>query len=434
MAFIVYLALRKKYVKVFFAFSFLINSVFCPLFGQKPLLDSVYHENIKTVLLHRGEDKLAYPVLSLHDNDRLHFSFDELGDDIKNYYYAFIHCDANWVPTNVSESDYMDGTSFNQITDYLFSFNTFHEFIHYELSFPNQDIRFRKPGNYVLKIYEDYNPDQVVLTQRFFVVSPKVEISTEVKVPNMGRLGEKGQKVNFRVKYNTSDILNPYENISVMVMQNGRWDNAIRHMDPLHVRHGELIYEYEERNIFMGGNEFRRFNIKSTRYQTEYIERIEYKKPYFHVYLYPDELKIYDEYFYEEDINGKYFIDVQEGRDSETDADYIRVHFSLNMDAPMVYGDIYLLGALTNWNYSPVGRMEYNFEKKAYEKTLLLKQGFYNYQYVFLPDGKEEAEIGITEGNHYQTENDYRVFIYYRAPNSRYDKLIGYTLFNSEGR
>ena len=38
------------------------------------------------------------------------------------------------------------------------------------------------------------------------------------------------------------------------------------------------------------------------------------------------------------------------------------------------------------------------------------------------------------EGTHFQTENEYEVFIYYRDMGSRYDELIGYTVVNPNKR
>jgi hypothetical protein len=77
--------------------------------------------------------------------------------------------------------------------------------------------------------------------------------------------------------------------------------------------------------------------------------------------------------------------------------------------------------------------MEFNMEKGAYEKTLLLKQGFYDYSYVTVPVKREGELVSFenTEGNYTSTENVYLVLVYYRPFGGRSDELIAFTTLNS---
>lgn len=403
----------------------------CQYNSNNMLLDTIYNENIKTVLLHQKDDRLSEPIIYLHLGNQLTLSFDELSEEIKNYNYDFIHCDANWNPTDISSAEYIKGFTVNQINNYQYSFNTFRQYIHYEVDFPNDDIQLALSGNYVIKVYEEFNEDSIILTKKFHILDNKVNIEAEVKRPIISEHFDKGQQVSFKVTTNGYLINDPYSELLITIQQNNRVDNMITGVKPLFITSNEFNYDYHDQNIFQGGIEFRYFNIKSMRYFSEYIYNIEYIKPYYHVALVPGKAKTFDEYFYNDDINGKYYIDIQEGIDSDLDADYVYVDFTLSFDAPMIDGEIYIVGSLTNWELSSQSKMEYSFEKKAYTKTLLLKQGYYNYQYIYKMKGHEKGDLSLVEGSHHQAENDYQIFIYHNKPGGRYSELIGYSKINS---
>ncbi|HHU35332.1 MAG TPA: DUF5103 domain-containing protein, partial [Bacteroidetes bacterium] len=74
--------------------------------------------------------------------------------------------------------------------------------------------------------------------------------------------------------------------------------------------------------------------------------------------------------------------------------------------------------------------MEYDESREEYTKSLLLKQGWYNFQYV-LVDAQGKTDELMFEGSHYETENDYLIIVYYRNPRERYDRIIGYQSIKS---
>jgi hypothetical protein len=197
------------------------------------------------------------------------------------------------------------------------------------------------------------------------------------------------------------------------------------------IRDGIIEYTDHEKNILPGGNEYRQFEIKNLKYQSEYVKNIQYINPYYHVELVPGEPRQKHVYFFNEDLNGRYSIDIGGSGKKNTDADYVFVHFSFLQDAPINDGNVYVFGALTNWSVSQPCMMEYNGERKAYEATLLLKQGFYNYEYVFVSDKSKVIDPFAFEGSHFEAENDYVIYVYYSPANSRYDRLVGYQIVNS---
>jgi hypothetical protein len=281
-----------------------------------------------------------------------------------------------------------------------------------------------------LLIYENGNKEELVLTRRFFVVESKSEVKASIKRATQIDLMKSHQEIDFTLR-NAFSCNDPYQDIKVIISQNYRWDNVVTDLKPLFVKDNELIYNYEEGNIFPGSSEFRWFDAKSVRYQSERVQSIAYKKPNYYFNLIPDEKRTFKVYFQWQDLNGKFLVKNSMGINSDIESDYIYVHFSLPYDAPMVDGNIFIFGALSDWQCNKRNMLIYNYDKKEYELDLLVKQGFYDYQYAYLKNNTSEADLGFIEGNHYETENDYLIFVYWHDISSRYDKLVGFKTINS---
>ena len=374
---------------------------------------------------------MSDPIIELNSEEKLQLSFDELGDQMQTYFYTIIHCNADWESSDLTNYDYIQGFADVQVKNYYFSFNTTYSYVHYVVDFPNEDISPRISGNYVLRVYKDYERENIVLERRFYVVESKIGIDATIKRPGNAEFRNTGQEVDFKILYEGFQIPDPYSDIRVIIRQNGRYDNQIGNLKPRFLGVNELDYNYDYENMFKGGNEFRYFDIKSMRFLAEYVAAINFEKPYYHVILTQAEDRAFKPYYFINDINGRYYVDVQEGRDKNIEADYVFVHFSLPVDVPLADENVYVFGALTDWNMDESNQMTYNFDNHAYEITLLLKQGYYNYMYVVSKDGTGEADLSYFEGNHYETENDYSIFVYYTDMSLRYQKLIGFYKTNT---
>lgn len=393
--------------------------------GSVKYTDKVFRNNISTVQFHVRGWEMSYPIIELGSNEELIFSFDDLDGDIKNYQYTIVHCDADWTQSSLFPADYMDGFYENQLDNNKLSFNTFVSYTHYSLIIPGYDVMLKLPGNYVLKVYEDFDQDDVVLTRRFMITESRVQIEAEVHRPRLTRYRDTGQQVSINILHPELRINDPYSELSVTVMKNGRQDNILTDLKPMYIRSREVVYEHDEHMVFNAGNEFRNFDTKSLRYQTEFISSIDFSEGIYHVELHPASSRQYSRYFSHHDINGRFLIRNEEGREPSTDADYVMVHFTLSWEVPFDKGDVYVLGALSDWNFYGKNRMIYNFDEKAYELSMLLKQGYYNYQFVLLEEGSSVADATVFEGNFFETENDYLIMVYHRPPGSRFDRLVG---------
>lgn len=395
--------------------------------------NATYKESIKTVMAHRVGFALSNPVIGLGEDLKLVFKFDDISPEVKDYSYTIIHCDAEWNETNLSQTEYIDGFAENPIIDYGLSYNTTFEYVNYQLKLPNKYMKFKLSGNYALVVFEDSDKEKKVLTQRFQVYENIVNVEGRVHRATQDAFKGSNQEVDFNIYHPNLNILNPREEVKVVIMQNYRWDNSIRDLKPLYIRDGQLNYDYNRENVFEAGNEFRYFDNRTNRMNGENVHATDFHRPYFHKTLKTDLVRANKKFFQYKEMNGKYSIESQdqEVQDYDTECDYTFCHFTLQLGAPLLGGSINVFGALNNWNANKSNEMTYNFDTGAYELSMLLKQGYYNFQYVYVPQGATKADHTNIEGSFWQTENDYQIFVYYRDLASRYDRLVGYRLLNS---
>lgn len=422
----------KKYILsiVIFLFSLLNSTAQEDEFYYE---NAVYNENIKTVLMFREGFELSNPVLELNEDAVLVFKFDDFSEEPKDYYYTIIHCDPNWNESFIIQSDYLNGFPENPLNDYELSFNTTFSYLNYQLVLPNENVQVKLSGNYALIVYEDNDKQKIVVSQRFYVVEQLVQLEGTVRRATLDAFEGENQEVDFTIFHDKLEITNPQDQVKVVIMQNNRWDNAIRDLKPLFIKDKMLVYDYNRENIFQAGNEFRYFDNRTNRLNGENVIATDFFRPYYHKTLRTDEVRANKNFFAYEEMNGKYTIESQdrEVRDPDLECDYTFVHFSLPLESILLGGSVNVFGALSNWNANKGNEMTWNFETSQYELTLLLKQGYYNYQYVYVPRGSLVADHKNIEGSFWETENDYQIFVYFKDLAGRYDRLIGYRLLNS---
>lgn len=409
------------------AIGFVVTATSFKVSGQgNARMNLTFDERVKTVLLYREGWNLSHPLIELGGDQKLVLEFDLLGSGIENLYYSFIHCNKDWEPSGLFTSDYLTGFHENQIERYAFSFNTTVNYVHYTLAFPNENMNFSVSGNYLVVVHRPGEPQVPLLTRRFMVVENLAGIRATVRRADMSAYRDTHQQLEISVALSRLRTTDPRSEIFTSVLQNGRWDNAATNLVADFVSPTELRYtSLGGGNLFEGGNEFRQFDIRSFRYQTEFVRDITYDGRFHHVNLQVSDNREFRPYFFRNDFNGKYVIGVQEGVNPATDADYAWVYFTLPAPLKVEGGTIYIAGEMTMWNPLPENYMQYNYEDRQYEGSLFLKQGWYNYEYRFLPDRKDTEKRNWFEGSHFETENEYLVLVYYRARNSRYDRLVG---------
>lgn len=393
--------------------------------------DHIYKDNIKSVQMIVNNQPVSYPVLRLGSTDRLFVSFDDLDNDVKDYSYRITLCNSDWTPSDLTELEYIDGFAINDIPNYEFSFNTLTPFTFYQFTLPNNDLRWTKSGNYLLEVFEDNDTENLVFTRRFMVHENVMQIRYDLNQAFQVGKSQTHHEIDFVVDHQGIIVRNPRQEIKVVVMQNGRMDNAITDLPPLFIRESSLDYDYQNKVVFQAGREFREFDTRSTRYKAEGIKAFYDDGEQFYFTVFPDPVRANFKYEYYQEVNGQYAIQNFHEDDNNLESDYGTVFFQLNYDQELPKGDIYLFGKLTDWQFKEEFKMKYSPELQAYIGDAFLKQGYYNYMYAYVEDGSEEGDFELIEGNNFQAENDYQIFVYYRPFGARYERLVAYEAFNS---
>jgi hypothetical protein len=406
---------------------FIFSSV---AFAQSTYDNNVYRPEIKSVEFYNSSKKASFPIIMLGSSEKVLLEFDNLQGGTQNYSYTIEHCDANWNSSNLSPAEYLKNYTDDKLTDYNYSTTTIQKYTHYELKLPNESIAPKIPGNYVLKVYEDGDQSKMVLTRRLYVVSPKLAISAEIvpSVDNSTR--QTNQKINFTIDYGSLRVQNPGADLRTLIMQNARSETGIMNTQPTYIRGTQLIFSDVTQNDFPGGNEFRHFDTRSLKLNSERVVHI-YRDTANTIILLTDPDLNQPNYSFQYDLNGSFYVLNQDGTDPRTDADYAHMYFTFTTKRPADEGTPYIVGQFNDYKTDEKSKMHFDASSGKFVNTLFLKQGVYDYTYVWVDKATGKADDTALEGSHYETENDYQVLVYYRPPGARWDELIGYRLLNT---
>jgi len=380
--------------------------------------------DIRTILLYNSKNEMSLPIINLNSEEKLELRFDDLTTNISNFFVTIEHFDSNWKKSNLLKSEYVEGFIKDEIISYDYSFNTLQEYIHYNYIFPSENLKPTISGNYKLKVFDNYG--DTIFSRKFMVLEKKINLDVNIKKATLSQDRKIKHEIDFTINHKNFDIVDPFSQVKVIIKQNNKDDNAITDLKPMYIRNSTLIYDFNEENTFLGNNEFRHFDIKSMRYFSERVKNIYSDSSKFKVTLYSDNKKTFNNYSIEPDLNGKFYIKSQEARNSSTEAEYVDVLFSLRSEY-ISNGDLYIIGEMNDWKKNENFKLDYNFQKKQYEKEVILKQGYYNYHYAINDTSLDYLDVASIEGTHYQTRNEYQIYVYFKDLNDRYEKLIGFT-------
>lgn len=392
--------------------------------------DYIYKDFIKSVKFSLNGLQLSYPIIDMQSSSTLMLSFDDMDADVKDYSYTFTHYNADWTPSDLSDSEYIDGYTDETIDEYNYSFSTLASFTHYDLIIPNEDMTWTKSGNYLLKVYIEDDEKTLAITRRFMVVDNQVQVVPNPVGPAFVSKIKTHHEIDFKVIDREEMVRSPRTEIRAAILQNGRWDNAITDIEPFVIKGKEIVFDYQDKIVFPAGREFRYVDLRSFRYENHGIQEIEEYEDGYVITLLPEKKRQNQVYLRHLDANGQFLIEnIDFQRDHDLRSDYADVYFQLYSPQPIYETEVYLFGAMTDWQILPRYKMVYNDEITSYVGKFELKQGRYDYLYAAVPKGKEVPMFDETEGSWYEASNDYSILIYYRPFGTRYDQLISaYTL------
>jgi len=397
--------------------------------GQMP--DHIYKKSIRSITLTRNGNFNDYPVLALNGPDQFELDFDDLDGDIKNYYYSYLLCNADWTQAALTSFDYIRGFQNVRITNYRNSSIAFTRYTHYQAMLPDRNCVPSRSGNYLLKVFLDGDTSKLIFTKRFLVIDNKASIAAQVQQPFNQKWFLTYQKVKVGVTLNPNiDVFNQ-QDIKVVIIQNYAWTTALYLNQPNIFRGNYFEYNDEDNTSFPAGKEWRWIDLRSLRLLSDRMQRLDKHKDTTEVFVKPDGERLKQPYIYYNDLDGTFTIENADNVNPLWQSDYAWVHFSYFPPGNRPYEgkNLYIYGELTNYTPDDSSKMIFNADRGAYERTLFLKQGYYNYSYVTLPDNANPDQVSIenTEGNNWVTENTYMVLVYYRHFGARADELIGYT-------
>lgn len=373
--------------------------------------NKVYQGYIKTVQCYNTEKEQSLPVIILNSGEQLLFSFDDLEGGSKSYRYEVEHCTWDWKPSGISTLDYVSSFAGDRIQDYEYSSGTLQKYSHYKLLLPNDQVKFKISGNYLLKVYEDNHLKTPVASQRFFVTTNLVNISPEIITSPVVAERSSHQKINYSISTIGLSIQNPERDVKTVMMQNANAETAALNARPSFINTGSIQYKDLQTNLFKGGNEFRKLDLRAQQNNTVVLEDFSRNK---------------QEYTSQFDENGNFFIKNLENRDADTENDYVPVEFNLVAANPDPAGELFVTGRFNQYRCDEASKLTYDLKKKKFQGNILLKQGLYDYKYVWRPQPVGSFDDTRFEGSYFETGNTYQIFIYYRKPGNRWDELVGY--------
>lgn len=380
---------------------------------------TIFSQNIKSIQLRPLQENNFSAIVPL--GTVLELSFDDLDNDNKEYQYKIQHMTHDWQPSRLLSSQYIDGFDQNNINTITNSFNTFQNYTHYSVQIPNRNSVITKSGNYLLSVLND--DDEVVFSRRFVLYENEVTVGVNVSRSRNAKALQTQQTVEFVVSHPKLRINNPSQEVNVVILKNENWNETITGLQPTFFQQNVLRYSYNNNTNFWGGNEYLNFDTKIIRNNSLNVVKVE-RRDIFHHYLYPTDVKTFQTYKYNPDINGQFAIRTLEGSDTATEADYAMMHFTLLTEEPYANKDVYVYGAFNNFQIEEENKLYYSPNTNSYLGEILLKQGFYNYAYVTV-DKNNVIDKNEIMGSFFETENEYKVLFYFKAFGALYDRVVG---------
>jgi hypothetical protein len=375
---------------------------------------------IKTIIFKGSQQESQLPILRLGESLRL--EFDALNGKEEDFYYVIEHFNFDWTPSPLVKSEYLRGFDNQRIFAYENSFNTYQIYSHYKLRIPNQQTKaLLKTGNYIISIWNDN--DEMVFSRKFMIYEEAVNVGVSIKRYRDVKFIEEKQSVDIVIANNSFNFNNPMETVKTLIIQNNNLATSIDNLKPQYILGNELTYKYVSESSFWAGNEYRFFENKDVRAANIGVQFIDLKEIY-HNYLFTHSSRANDIYTYNPDINGNFVITAIDRDNVSIEADYTMNHFKLFYPFLKEGQRLYVYGNYNNFALDAENELIYNPETAVYEATFRMKQGFYNFKYVVVEKNGALNE-GAVSGNFWQTENNYKVLVYYKDLGARYDRLIG---------
>ena len=348
--------------------------------------------------------------------------FDDLNPNYTEYNLKLIHCNADWLPSELNDLEFLESHNEFEFYNYLYSINTKTPYIQYSVDLPVVKI----PGNYVLFVYEGSDREMPVLTRRLIAYDRRTPMKVRVTPPSDLKKRFTHHRINFKINYEGIKTDMPHLDFKVILRQNKRWDNAITNLRPHQIDELNKILDFDFFDLnseFPAMKEFRYFDGRSHLFHgRRVIAHHKGEDGLVHLYVDTDKVRNGRGYLEWQDMNGGYFIENLHPGASEGEEDYFYVHFTLKPDQ-VIPNPVYVTGGFCQWQMDSTNLLRFLPDKNVYVAKIFMKQGFYDYQY-FTTGSDDPYEL---EGTSYEAGNEYEILLYKRNRMKNYDELVGYS-------
>ncbi len=379
---------------------------------------------IKSLKTFSSKDANSIPVLS-SPRDLLTIEFDVQTEFSPNINIIFKFCDKNWNPTdNLFLANQGKNTAYT-LNSFLLPTTVEEAKYHYTNTFPDKDgyVAFPYSGKWKFFVVDSQDPTKIFAEGKFFVVIADVPLKVETKRETLDdktyfppQLGHSNWII---VEASPKDTYFPFQVDELEIVQNHLIYYPIRVLrNPTDQNRvfewdGGSKLRFTAKDV-LPGNEYRQTNLKDINIYNSKNVKAQFDGMEYSRFL----------LFSKNDNNGSF--NLQPPKDMNST--YMNVTFQVKPPEE-IYGDIFLVGAFTDWQLSEKNKM--NFNGDHFELTLELKRGVYDYQYVVVNGDYSDVTNQnwyILEGNDWQTSNEYNIFLWYRDQEyGGYDRIIGYS-------
>lgn len=377
--------------------------------------------SIRTVQLYAGSNERRLPVTTLGGaGEPLTLEFDLMGTDGRPLSVYFQHADRNW-ERDLSPSRALESFQDDRLLDYRSSQGTEVPYVHYRYRFPNDEIRFRVSGNYVLRVTERGRRDSVLFEYPFYVAEQRGDLKLEAE--GLAVPGQRAPSLRPVARFRPPPEIqgNPFGH-TVCFVRNGRVTRPRCEERPKLMRQPELTFELSRDRAYApiaAG-----YEVDLTTLQpSSQIAQVDRSQSPVRVVLDADYARFGEA---PRRMRGGFGQPVVRaalpGRiDPATRAEYVETVFAFVPGQKRPYGAPLLVsGNFRDATTADGVQMTWSQSRSRYETSVLLKQGIYRYEYS-TADPTLTAQIRSTQP---RITGRYTAFVYYRDARRNTDRLL----------